>query len=173
MRPPIDEDVVARFRREFDETFAKPPATRAEQESFLGLGLRGQPYALRMGQIEGVLTERRIVPLPTGVAAFAGLSAHRGSLVPVYDLGMLLDHPAASTLPWVATVRVSEALVGFGFDRFDGHYRVIASEPTPGNGTPSGHLSFVPGLPGRPVIDILSLVKAALRFETNEARKEQ
>lgn len=172
MMPTIDEGVVARLKREFDETFAKPPARQAAHESFLGLGLRGDPYALRIGQIEGIVTERRIVPLPTAVSAFAGLTAHRGSLVPVYDLGMLLGYTPASTLPWIATVRASEALVGFGFDRFDGHYRVIAAEPTPGDPSPSGHLSFAPGLPaGRPVIDILSLLDSVLRLETNERTK--
>lgn len=174
MMPTRDEGGVARLKREFDEAFAKPPATRATHESFLGLGLRGDPYALRIGQIEGIVAERRIVPLPTAVSAFAGLMAHRGVLVPVYDLGMLLGYAAASTLPWIATVRASETLVGFGFDRFDGHYRVVAAEPTPGDRSSSGHLSFVPGLPaGRPVIDSHSLLDSVLRLETKESRKEQ
>jgi len=172
MIQPNDDDVVTRLRHDFDETFAKSPETQAIRESFLGLGLRGDPYALRMTQIEGILAERSIVPLPTAIAAFAGLTAHRGSLIPVYDLGMLLGYAAATTLRWVVTVRVLEALVGLAFDRFDGHYRVIA-DSSPDQRS-SGLLSHVPGLPeSRPVIDIFTLLDSILHLQANEPRKEQ
>jgi chemotaxis signal transduction protein len=168
---PIDEGLV-RLRREFDETFARLPEAQAGREGFLGLGLRGDPYALRMEQIQGVLTDRTIVPLPTAVASFAGLTAHRGALVPVYDLGMLLGYATAAALRWVVTVRTSEALIGLGFDRFDGHYRVVAAGSSTEERPSAGHLSFVSGLPaGRPVIDVLILLDSVLRPENDERMK--
>ena len=168
---PIDEGAVMRLRREFDETFAKPSEPQVIRESFLGMGLRGDPFAIRIRQIEGVLTERRVVALPTAVAAFAGLTTHRGSLVAVYDLGMLLGYAGAATLRWVVTVRVSDAVVGLAFDRFDGHYRVVAAAET-SDGS-SGLLAVVPGMPdGRPVIDVLFLLDSVLRLETTNAEKE-
>ena len=171
MTQPFADDVVSRLRREFDDTFAKPPAVQATRESFLGLGLRGDPYALRVKQIEGVLTERRIIPLPTAVPAFAGLSAHRGSLVPVYDLGTLMGYATAATLRWVVTVRALDGLVGLAFDRFDGHYRVIAADSSPDRRS-SGLLAYVSGLPeGRPVIDIVTLLDSVLHFEADERTK--
>jgi chemotaxis signal transduction protein len=166
---PIDaEGVVARLRREFDETFARPPATQPGFEAFLGLRLRDDPYAVRLRQIEGLLSDRRIVPLPTAVAAFAGLTAHRGALVPVYDLGMLLGYPAAASLRWIVTVRASEALLGLAFERFDGHYRLIAAGASPDDRPAGGLLSAVPGLPdGRPLIDIPALLQPILQRESN------
>jgi len=145
-----DDSAAARLRREFDDMFARPPDSPANLESFLGLGLRGDPYALCLRQIECVLTERGILPLPTSVAEFAGLTAHRGTLVPVFDLGMLLGYAAAARLQWLVLVRGSNAFVALAFDRFDGHFRVPVSD--------AGGLKSV--VHGRPVIDIDSIVES-------------
>jgi chemotaxis signal transduction protein len=163
-----DDSAAARLRREFDDIFARPPDAPTIFESFLGLGLRGDAYALRLGQFECVLTERKVLPLPTSVTAFAGLTAHRGALVPVFDLGMLLGYAAAATLRWLVMVRASSALVGLAFERFDGHLRVPVSDSS----SDDGRLSIVAGLPdGRPVIDIVALVESVLDLQTGDRSK--
>lgn len=170
--PFLNDHTIARLKQDFDQAFARPPEARADRQSFLGLGLRGDPYALRIAQIESVLAERRIVPLPATIGAFAGLIAHRGSLVPVYDLGILLGYAAATTPRWIVTVRASHVLVGLGFDRVDGHYQVIAAGSSPAGPSPSRTLSVVPGLPdGRPVIDLPSLLEPMLHPQANEPTK--
>jgi chemotaxis signal transduction protein len=169
--PQLDRLNVSRLKREFDSAFAKPAEARPILESFLGIGLRGDPYAIRLMQIEGLLTGRKIVPLPGPVPAFAGLAASRGVLFPVYDAGMLLGYPTAAPARWLVTVRLTGALVGLTFDRFDGHYRVGASD-APQAGTQSGPLSVVAGLPAaRPVIDVLSLLDPILHLDGRQPTK--
>ena len=47
----------------------------------------------------------------------------RGTLVPVYDLRLVMGHPATETARWLGLVG-SEAPIGLVFDGFEGHLRV-------------------------------------------------
>lgn len=164
--------VASRLRKDFDDAFAHMPEPEPDQESFLGLGLRGNPYALRLRQIDGLLAGRKITPLPTSVPSFAGLAAHRGTLVAVYDLGMLLEYATpAAAMRWLVILRVHDTPIGLAFERFDGHYRIASDAPAADTTSP-GPLSIVPGLPdGRPVIDLPSLVEPILQLQKSAAMK--
>jgi chemotaxis signal transduction protein len=110
-----DEGTAATLRRAFDESFAGVPEVEHDDvQSFLGVGIHGASFAIRMREIAGIVTGRKVIPLPTSVDSFAGLTTHRGVLVPIYDLGVLLGH-GSSTCSWIAFAKVRDALLGFGF----------------------------------------------------------
>lgn len=63
---------------------------------FLLFSCGGARYGLEAGEVAEVLALRRLQPIAQAPAWVAGIFSHRGSLVPVLDLGMLLaGQPAA------------------------------------------------------------------------------
>lgn len=63
---------------------------------FLLFNCGGARYGLEAGEVAEVLALRRLQPIAQAPAWVAGIFSHRGTLVPVLDLGMLLaGRPAA------------------------------------------------------------------------------
>lgn len=117
----------AQLREAFDRSFASLPSRAAAPgERFLAIRIGGHPHAVRVAEIAGLFADKKITPLPGAVAELMGLVTIRGTLLPVYDLGLLL-HCARSTIPrWLLTV--AAAPVALAFDEFDG-YLASHSEP--------------------------------------------
>jgi hypothetical protein len=86
---------AAALRREFDQSFAQPPATElARVENFLAVRIGGDAYAMRVAEIAGLYADKRIVPLPSPLPSLLGTVGFRGQIAPVYDLAMLFGYPA-------------------------------------------------------------------------------
>ena len=120
---------AAELRRAFDQTFAEPARAVIEDvENLLGLHVGQDEYAVRLGEIRGLLPEQNIVPVPSPVPELLGIIGLRGSIVPVYSLGALLGYgPAPRLSPWIILVG-TDAPVGMAFDEFQGHLRVTRSQ---------------------------------------------
>ena len=95
----VEVHALAQLRAAFDETFAVPPRSREELESVIQIRVGSEVFAIRTGHIGGLMKSRKIVPLPSRIPELLGVSALRGSLIPVFDLAALLGIPAGASRP--------------------------------------------------------------------------
>lgn len=152
------------LRREFDQSFSVAHREGRESvEDFLLIQAAGDPYALRLGDIAALASRRTIVPLPSRRPEFLGLVGHRGSPAALFNLPQLLGYPAAGSLPrWFVLLRAGGA-VALGFEGYDGHARIPASEQTPvGEAAKRRFVTKAVRHAGRvrPVVDIPGIVGA-------------
>jgi chemotaxis signal transduction protein len=119
------EQRLLHFRRDFDQGFAAAPSAAATVfEDLLAIRVAGDPYALRVREIAGMVASRKVVYLPSRKPALLGITGIRGSVVPVYGLAALLGYGAsARPAPWLALVGISVA-VAFAFEEFTSFLRV-------------------------------------------------
>jgi chemotaxis signal transduction protein len=117
------------LRRAFDGAFAAPSeGRRRDLEPLLTLRIASAAYAVRVLDIAGFATARRIVPLTSALPAMLGLTAVRGSLFPVYSLDGLLGDEAATEPPqWFLLCGHADP-VALAFARFEGHVLLSPSE---------------------------------------------
>lgn len=117
---------AAELRRAFDRAFAEaPPAGDARVEELLAIRIGADPFALRLAQVDGLFADREIVAVPSPVPELLGITALRGHLAPVYDLGALLGYSATPAPRWFVRARATP--VGLAFGGFEAHVRVPAS----------------------------------------------
>ena len=116
------------LRQAFDHGFAAPVRIDAEDAvDLLALRVRGDGYAVRLGDVSGLLVDRRLVPLPATLPEFLGLTGVKGGVVAVWSLGALLGAGADHDFPrWMILVsgRGRGETLALAFERFDGHLRV-------------------------------------------------
>jgi len=116
----------------------------------------GRPYALRLSQTAGLHPDRPVTPLPSPLAALLGLAGFAGTVVPVFDLAVLLGHPVATRPRWLVLAAGTPPLA-FAFHDLDGHVRVAAGAIVgEADGRAGGGLRGMVGLPGgaRPIVDV-------------------
>lgn len=158
------ENQLATLRTSFMEAFAQAPAqATAPVSNLLAIRVGGIDFALRIGELAGLVANKKIVPLPTAVSELLGIAGVRGALVPVYSLASLLN-AAQDGAPnrWIALS--STAAVGLAFGHLDGYVQVSQSDiyaATQANVT-HAHVQEVvrSGDKIRPVISMASLVAA-------------
>jgi purine-binding chemotaxis protein CheW len=125
------------LRREFDEAFARPPAPRSSDAvNLLGIRIAGEPCALPMRAVAGVFADKRPTRLPGTAPEFLGLAGFRSSMVPVFDLRVLLGHAGGPAPRWL--VVASAAPVALAFDALDGTLRVPPSAIIPRQASDAG-----------------------------------
>jgi chemotaxis signal transduction protein len=154
---------AADLRRDFDQVFAQPPcASRDAPDDFIAIGLCGEPHALRVIDVSGVLPLNKLGRFPSPVAELCGVIGLRGALMPVYDLRMLLGYVPRQAALWLAVA--AAAPVALAFDTLDGHLRAgrDARAQQPGAEDGRRHVREVlrdgPGL--RPIVSIASVLDA-------------
>ena len=81
------------------------------------------PYALRLSEITGLYVDKPITRLPGTSPELLGIAGFRGAIVAVYDLRVLLGAEATEPSRWLVLAS-PDSIVGFAFDRFEGHLRV-------------------------------------------------
>jgi chemotaxis signal transduction protein len=113
-----------RLRRDFDEGFVCPARTGdLSMQDLLAIRVGGEGYAVRLGEVVGLLPRQKIVALPSPVPELLGVAGLRGGVVPIYSLAALLGYGAgAETSRW--TILMGPDLVGLAFETFDGYLRV-------------------------------------------------
>src|ERR1700743_1105470 len=105
-----DEPDDARTRAlEWRESFARscvraPKDKAVELHDYLAIQAGGGRYALRLGEVAGLQALKSLTPCPSRRAELLGLSSFRGTVLPVYDLRVLLGAGAGRTQPawWIA-----------------------------------------------------------------------
>lgn len=111
------------LREAFDRSFAEPRAIADEAfDDFLLIRVSSRAYAVEVRELAGLYTDRLVVPLPSPSPELRGLTALRGKLAPVYDLGLLLNRAPLEQPRWLFVAR--ERTVAFSFDALMAHARV-------------------------------------------------
>ncbi|HEU4682510.1 MAG TPA: chemotaxis protein CheW [Gemmatimonadales bacterium] len=166
---------TAALRQAFDQSFAVPPAeTSGEVEDLLRIRVAGDPYAIRLRDITGIVARRKVVPLPGATPDLIGSAGIRGGIVPVFTLELLLGYPrTAEVPPWMVLCR-SEDPIALGFPEFEGYARLLKSSIHLDDNlrTTQQHVKEVARIEAesRPVISI-PLIVATIRNRTGPARQ--
>jgi chemotaxis signal transduction protein len=156
------EERLASFRHAFDQAFAVAPITTGDTfEDMLAVRIAGDPYALRLRAITGLVASRKIVPLPSRKPELLGVAGIRGSLVAVYSVAALLGYVDSKPTSWLALAGTSEP-IGLGFEEFEGFLRVrsrdvFAAPPAEGARPHAGEVVRVENQ-SRRVVDIPSML---------------
>ena len=154
---------AAELRRNFDRSFAEPPRSQqAASLDLLAIRLGSEPYALRLAAVSGLFTGKKFTRLPQAAPEFLGIAGFRGSVVPVYDLRVLLGCTGGEAPRWL--VFAADSSVALAFDGFDGHLRLpqesIARQERSDAARPHvRELASVAGAP-RPIVDLASILAA-------------
>lgn len=118
--PAPEMDALAQLKSGFDQGFAAAPRSSEARESVILIRVAGEVFAIRPCEISGLVKSRKIVPMPSRVPELLGVTALRGSLIPVYDLAALLDIPRGTGgLSWMI-LAPGDTLIALAFDGFEG-----------------------------------------------------
>jgi chemotaxis signal transduction protein len=153
---------AAALRAAFDRSFAQAVnAQAAATEDLLEIRIGADPYALRLSEIAGLFADKKVTRLPSPVAELIGVAGFRGTVVPVYDLGMLLGGARAGAPRWLVVTGAMQAAVAF--ERFD-RYLTVPSEaivPDARQGARERHVRDVVRTTGlvRPLISLTSTLE--------------
>ena len=122
------DNKAAALREAFDRSFALPPAQAAhEVEDLLTLRVAGDPYAIRLGDIAGLVTGRKVVPVPAAAPGLLGIAGIRGGVVPVFGLESILGYGQASEEPNWMVLCGTEDPIALAFPEFEGFLRIPKS----------------------------------------------
>jgi chemotaxis signal transduction protein len=116
---------VDELRLAFDRSFALAPNTASDArivENLLAVRIGPHPYALRLADVSGLFVDKKVTWLPSPVSELLGIAGLRGTVLPVYDLGMLLGCPRAAAPRWL--LLTAATVVGLAFEGFDGYLSV-------------------------------------------------
>ena len=162
MAPAFDQR-VAELRLAFDRSFASPATTATgDTEDMLAVRIAGDSYALRMSEMSGLATGKKIALLPSRRPGIVGIASVRGNLLLVHSLSALLGyglHPSPCT--WLA-LSVGDDPVGLGFDELEGFLRVRRTDVHAADGGDAKlHVREVVRLATgtRPVVSIRSAIE--------------
>ena len=121
---------AAQMRQAFDESFAAQPASVVQEvEALLSIRVAGDAYAIRLSEITGIITGRKLVAVPAAAPHFVGVSGIRGGIVPVFSLASMLGHShgqGSESVRWLVLCGTDEP-IALGFSGFEGYLRVPKS----------------------------------------------
>jgi chemotaxis signal transduction protein len=121
---------VEDLRRTFDQAFAAtPPGTPLETLDLLAIRIGGDPYALKVSELTGLVWSKKIVSLPSSRAELVGIAGIRGSLVSVYSLAVLLGYGSgpSSSVRWLALSGGPDP-IALAFEELEGFLRVNVTD---------------------------------------------
>jgi chemotaxis signal transduction protein len=166
----------AELRREFDEAFALPARTQAQElEDLLAIRVGPDGYAIRSRELSGIAAIRKISPLPSRMPELLGLVGVRGVLVPVFGLAGLLGYdPGPEPVRWLALVGREEP-IALAFHALEGYRTVAKSAFSAESGAGDSPVETVTlEQRVRSVIRVPSLVATLEgRFDNNTGRKRE
>lgn len=155
-------DRAEELRSAFDHTFAELPSTDVMlHENLLMLRLGEDSYIVRVAEIAGLFAGRPITSLPSPEPELLGIAGFRGTVVPIYDLSLILGKPRSASPRWFFLLAGASA--GLAFDQFEGHMRLARSALAPVDSTDTAH-HYVreiaqTGAGTRPVIHLPSILE--------------
>jgi chemotaxis signal transduction protein len=121
------QEKVAGMRRHFDEAFAAPPPEQAEPlEPLLAIRVEGERLAIRLRHISGLSAARgKILSVPGSVPELIGITAFRGSIVPLFSLSRLLGFGGqGADVRWIVLAGEGAGAVALGFEGLEGYLQV-------------------------------------------------
>ncbi|WP_141733882.1 chemotaxis protein CheW [Oligoflexus tunisiensis] len=117
---------IQEMRQTFDDAFARPHSELHDQsEDILAIRIAGDPYAIKIREIIGLVNRKKVIPFPSPVPELLGFAGIRGDIVPVYSLAALLGYsPEADPSGWLILCKAEAALLALTFHHFEGHFRL-------------------------------------------------
>ncbi len=127
--PPVAEK-LAELRDAFDRTFAVARSSHLvdQTEDLLFVRVAGDPYALKVRQISGIVSSRKTIAVPSRVPELLGVAAVRGGFVSVYSLAALLGYAPASDPVRMLVMCGSKEPVALALGDFEGYFRVSSRQ---------------------------------------------
>ena len=124
----LNDSIAAQLRQAFDGTFALPPSPASpEVEDLLTMRVAGDPYAIRLLDIAGIVTGRKVVCVPSVTPDLLGLAGIRGGIVPVFGLSSILGYaPDPGSPRWLILCGAQDP-IALAFSDFEGHLRLPTS----------------------------------------------
>jgi len=160
---------VHSLRTAFDSAFAAAAQTQdSVRRELIAITLGGGLYALDLGDVAGIYSNKKITRIPSHAAGLLGIAGFRGVILPVYDLAVLIGLAPLEKPRWLAVA--SKTGVAVAFDAFDGHLRSAAADIAPSESAEGGrehvrHLLRTPeGIRG--LISLPSALKKITGTET-------
>jgi purine-binding chemotaxis protein CheW len=152
------------LRRAFDAAFAAPrPAARDALVPLLALRVGGEPMAVRVLELDGLVQARKIVAMPSRRPELLGISGLRGAVLSIYGLARLLGRADDGDPRWIAVARGGER-IGLAIATLEGHLLVRPQELSPvdtgGEARPHVREILRRDQGSRPVLSVPSLVGA-------------
>jgi purine-binding chemotaxis protein CheW len=125
---PVIESKAAKLREAFDLSFALPPPPASQEvEDLLAIRVAGDPYAIRLGDIAGMVTGCKVVAVPAAALDLLGLAGIRGDIVPVFGLASILGYSQPPESPrWMILCGADES-IALAFSDFEGYLRIPKS----------------------------------------------
>jgi purine-binding chemotaxis protein CheW len=126
---PIAEKLTE-LRVAFDQARAAPfsSATDEHTEDLLTIRVSRDAYAMKVSEITGLATDKKVVALPSPIPELHGLVGIRGALIPAYSLGALLGYAAdGEQRRWLALCGTEDSFA-LVFSGFEGYVRVPWAE---------------------------------------------
>lgn len=125
---PVIESKVAKLREAFDRSFALPPPPASQEvEDLLTIRVAGDPYAIRLCDIAGIVTGGKMVAVPAATLDLLGLAGIRGDIVPVFGLASILGYSQPPESPrWMILCAADES-IALAFSDFEGYIRIPKS----------------------------------------------
>jgi purine-binding chemotaxis protein CheW len=116
------------LRQAFDQSFAAPSSRESQEvEDILLIRIGGDPFAIRLRDIGGLIAKSVLVLVPASGKHLLGLAGIRGSIVPVFGLSSLFGYPqAVDAARWIVLC-ASDEPIALGFPDFEGHRRLPSS----------------------------------------------
>lgn len=131
---------AAELREDFDRTFAEPVRLDTTVNvALLAIRVGARPMALRLSEISGLFAGKTVTRIPGSHPAMRGVAGFRGSMLPVYDLNVLLGLANGQAPRWL--VIAATAPVALAFDTFVRQLRVVQDSilPQAGQQDAAGH----------------------------------
>ena len=124
----VVESKAAELRQAFDLSFALPPPQASQEfEDLLAIRVAGDPYAIRLSDIVGIVAGRRVIPVPTVTLDLLGLAGIRGDVVSVFGLASILGYGQAPGSPRWMILCGAEEPIALAFSDFEGYLRLPKS----------------------------------------------
>jgi chemotaxis signal transduction protein len=162
---------TAALRNEFDRSFAQPPRLDTiSEEDLLTVRVGDDVFAIRLSEIAGLHSDKKVTPVPGGDPALLGIAGFRGTIRSVYSVATLLGLPARAEPRWLAIV--ADAPIALAFEAIEYHVRVASDTIRPCDASAKEQpyaRSFVPIQQLiRPILYLPSLLDA-IRARTSTA----
>lgn len=168
----LSADDARRILESRAAALAQPPPQAAETVETLDLVVmaRGQEtYAVEAAAVAGVFPLADLTPVPFTPQVVLGVMNHRGRMLPVLDIGQLLQGAEATAAPsLVVAVEAETAAFGIAVDAVSGVAAIAAHELVPAQ-FDERHDGIVRGLTGAmaAVLDLDVLARDP-RVEVND-----
>jgi len=124
----VENNTASQLRLAFDRSFGLPPLVASPPgEDLLTIRVAGDPYAIRLIDIAEILTDCRIVAVPSVTPDLLGLAGIHGGIIPVFGLSSILGYAPDPGSPRWMILCSSEEPFALAFSDFEGYLRLPTS----------------------------------------------